>query len=207
MQLPELLDFRLVGGTALSLLRGHRISEDIDLFTHRSYGSVNFEVIETVIRNNFTYVYNTDDTFPELKPIPNNYGLHLNVGENEDAAIKVDILNWTDEFLYPYQEIEGIRIASLEEIALMKLDTISRGGRKKDFWDLSEILETHDLTDLLARYKLKYPYYDITDVINGLTDFSNAEEMPDPICLNGKFWEIIKEETLSDVHNVDNTKL
>ena len=31
--LPELKQFRLVGGTALSLLYGHRKSIDIDLFT------------------------------------------------------------------------------------------------------------------------------------------------------------------------------
>jgi hypothetical protein len=35
-------DFRLVGGTALSLHRGHRMSVDIDLFTDADYGSVDF---------------------------------------------------------------------------------------------------------------------------------------------------------------------
>jgi hypothetical protein len=35
MSLPELSDFRLVGGTALSLLRGHRESVDIDMFCDR----------------------------------------------------------------------------------------------------------------------------------------------------------------------------
>ncbi len=35
-------DFRLVGGTALSLYRGHRISVDIDLFTDALYGSIDF---------------------------------------------------------------------------------------------------------------------------------------------------------------------
>lgn len=33
MQLPELESFRLVGGTALSLQKGHRLSVDIDMFT------------------------------------------------------------------------------------------------------------------------------------------------------------------------------
>jgi hypothetical protein len=35
----------------------------------------------------------------------------------------------------------------------MKLDAISRGGRKKDFWDLSEILETHSFDELLEFIK------------------------------------------------------
>ncbi len=33
MQADVFNDFRLVGGTALSLYRGHRMSVDIDLFT------------------------------------------------------------------------------------------------------------------------------------------------------------------------------
>lgn len=33
-------DFRLVGGTSLSLQRGHRRSVDIDLFTDLDYGTM-----------------------------------------------------------------------------------------------------------------------------------------------------------------------
>jgi nucleotidyltransferase AbiEii toxin of type IV toxin-antitoxin system len=33
MKAKEFEDFRLVGGTSLSLQRGHRLSVDIDLFT------------------------------------------------------------------------------------------------------------------------------------------------------------------------------
>ncbi len=46
MKVPSLRAFRLVGGTALSLLKGHRISEDIDMFTSIEYGSLNFVAIE-----------------------------------------------------------------------------------------------------------------------------------------------------------------
>lgn len=37
MGAKEFKDFRLVGGTALSLYRGHRESVDIDLFTDAPY--------------------------------------------------------------------------------------------------------------------------------------------------------------------------
>lgn len=36
MKMPLLANFRLVGGTALSLLHGHRKSEDIDFFSNRT---------------------------------------------------------------------------------------------------------------------------------------------------------------------------
>lgn len=37
--LDEPADFRLVGGTALSLQIGHRVSVDIDLFTDKSFST------------------------------------------------------------------------------------------------------------------------------------------------------------------------
>ena len=116
----------------MSLLPGHRKSEDIDLFTHQHYGSVDFKKIESDIKGFFLYTRN-DDHFPGLNLPENNYGLHLHVGQTEASSIKTDLLNWTDDFLYPAVEIDKIRMASLEEIALMKLDSISRGRRKKRF--------------------------------------------------------------------------
>lgn len=45
MQAEIFNDFRLVGGTSLSLQLGHRISVDLDLFTDVSYDSIDFEAI------------------------------------------------------------------------------------------------------------------------------------------------------------------
>ena len=194
MRLSSLSDFRLVGGTALSLLRGHRKSD-------KEYGSISFMNIEQEIRSGFSHVINNDSDFPELKSIDNNYGLHLFI-EDSDAQIKVDILNWNDDFLFPFETIENIRLANIEEIATMKLDAISRGGRKKDFWDLSEILETHSLQSLISIYKEKYPYYNVQLVIKGLTDFIIADDMPDPICFKGKHWEVIQREIRKEVVNL-----
>ena len=42
-------DFVLVGGTALSLQLGHRMSVDIDLFTANAYGSLNLEEIKSAL--------------------------------------------------------------------------------------------------------------------------------------------------------------
>ena len=48
MEWEELKSFQLVGGTALSLQIGHRMSVDIDLFTDVEYGSIDFEIILAV---------------------------------------------------------------------------------------------------------------------------------------------------------------
>ena len=46
MAAPEFNNFRLVGGTALSLRLGHRASIDIDLFTDVAYGDIDFKIID-----------------------------------------------------------------------------------------------------------------------------------------------------------------
>lgn len=48
--------FRLVGGTGLSLYRGHRESIDIDLFTDALYGSIDFNKIDSFLRSHYRYV-------------------------------------------------------------------------------------------------------------------------------------------------------
>lgn len=50
-------DFRLVGGTALSLQLGHRISIDIDLFSDIQYGTIDFTSIENFLDKNFPIVF------------------------------------------------------------------------------------------------------------------------------------------------------
>lgn len=42
-------DFYLVGGTALALQRGHRLSVDIDMFTNASYGEMKTNEIKSAL--------------------------------------------------------------------------------------------------------------------------------------------------------------
>ena len=184
MGFDKLSSFRLVGGTSLSLQFQHRQSNDIDLFTDNHYGSVDFSVIDSFLRKTFRYV----DTG---NSIDNEPGKMYFIGESAEDCVKLDMF-YTDPFIRPVVIINNIRMAAPEDIAAMKLEIISGGGRKKDFWDIAELLERYPLTDLTGFHKEKYPYFDINKVISGLTDFSSAEEMDDPICLKNRIWEIIK---------------
>jgi hypothetical protein len=184
MDSKELTTFRLVGGTSLSLQFEHRQSIDIDLFTDNDYGTINFNDIDTFLRNKFSY---TDpDSFLEDGP-----GRMYFIGESAEKAIKLDLFH-TDKFIRPPLIMNNISMAGPEDIAAMKLELISGGGRKKDFWDISELLERYPLTDLIGFCKEKYPYFDDKKVLSGLIDFSFAEEMDDPLCLKNKVWELIK---------------
>jgi hypothetical protein len=60
MAAKEFNSFRLVGGTALSLLRGHRESVDIDMFSDAPYDSIDFRSIYSYLSNTFSYVDTSD---------------------------------------------------------------------------------------------------------------------------------------------------
>lgn len=75
----------------------------------------------------------------------------------------------------------------------MKLDVIARSGRKKDYWDIHEIATKISLPRMLELHKERYPYTHNPElIITKLQDFRLADNDFDPICLLGKYWEIIK---------------
>jgi hypothetical protein len=142
MKAKEFDAFRLVGGTALSLQRGHRESLDIDLFSDATYDSIDFKAIESFLSNTFSYVDTNDYKIVGL-------GKSYYVGNSEEDCVKLDLF-YTDEFIQDFLLIDGIRLATVEEIIAMKIDVISRGGRKKDFWDIHELKEDYSIGKMLA---------------------------------------------------------
>lgn len=179
--------FRLVGGTALALQLGHRQSVDIDLFTEEVYGSIDFDAIDSFLRKHYLYV---------SSPVVNlvGFGKSYFVGEKEYEAIKLDVY-YTEPFIRPAIVEDSTRMANLEDIIAMKIDVIQRGGRKKDFWDIHEILDRYSLTEMIAFHSERYPYgHDSGRIRQNMTDFSTADDDLEPICLRGKHWEIIRAE-------------
>ncbi|WNM19493.1 nucleotidyl transferase AbiEii/AbiGii toxin family protein [Flavobacterium capsici] len=186
MQADVFKNFRLVGGTALSLQIGHRESIDIDLFSDAEYGTINFEEIEAFLKANFNYVDSLN--------VPPAIGKAYFIGEDKDNTVKLDIF-YTDSFIQPYLEIEGIRVATIEEIIAMKLDVIQRVGRKKDFWDLHDLLDSYTITQMIELHNQRYPYtHDRNIILQNFTNFEQAEDDLTPICYRGKYWEFIKED-------------
>lgn len=187
MAAKEFENFRLVGGTSLSLQIGHRESIDIDFFSDVDYGKIDFEAIEKYLESNFKYLDHLSNIIPGM-------GKSYLVGEDKDNTLKLDIF-YTDKFIQPYCLEDTIRMATIEEIIAMKLDVVQRGGRKKDFWDLHELFENYSLTQMLDLHEQRYPYsHDRDLIIQNFTDFSLADDEFNPICFKGKYWEFIKED-------------
>ncbi len=177
--------FRLVGGTALSLQLGHRMSVDIDLFTDSEYGSIDFKAIKEFLELKYPFCVSRS-----LENV--SFGTNFVVGNSITDCVKID-LYYTDEFIEKPIVIENIRMATTNEIIAMKLDVVLRGGRKKDFWDLHYFLDKANLDDMILLFQKRYPYSDnFNKIRKQLINFDVADTDFEPICLMEKSWEIIK---------------
>lgn len=193
MQAKALKDFRLVGGTALSLYLGHRMSADIDLFTDARYGSVNFNEIELFLRHHFDFVGGDFGGNPGI-------GKSYLVGSDTNSAINLDIYYTMDPFFQKMNEVESIRMATLEEIIALKVDVVQRGARKKDFWDLHELLSRYSIKEMVELHKKRFDWtHNELAIYKNFIDFSLADDDFDPICLKNKEWLFIKEDLIEAV--------
>lgn len=177
MALPELRQFGLVGGTNLSLRFGHRVSIDLDLFTNEPFNT------ETT--------YNQLETrFPNiLQASQSDTMLFLYINE-----VKIDMVLLPYPYLNLMEEIEGIRLVSLEDIAAMKLSAIARRGVKKDFWDIAELLDVFSLDEMMEFYKAKYSSRDIFHLLRSLVYFNDADPQKDPHPLKKLTWNQVKSK-------------
>ena len=137
---PVFSNFHLVGGTALALQLGHRISIDIDMFSEKPFDA-------KVIVAHLKEKYLAED----LRFLTNGVWSSVN-------NIKVDIMSHQYPWLKPPQNIEGVKMVSAEDIAAMKINVIhGKGTRRKDFADIYFLLEKFSLNKILDFYQQKYP--------------------------------------------------
>ncbi|OEJ98583.1 hypothetical protein A8C32_05115 [Flavivirga aquatica] len=114
------------------------------------------------------------------------------IGNNKYDLVKLDLF-YTEPFVFPCSIEQNIRFASIEEVSAMKLEIIAQGGRKKDFWDIHEILDIFTLDNLIDFYLKRNPYgYSKDELLTQIIDFYVAEDDFTPNCYKDKDWEIIK---------------
>lgn len=180
MQEPLLNDFYLVGGTALSLQIGHRISVDIDLFTNELFDST---FLSAELKQKYNFKQNLDK------------GYFL---QGQIEGIKVDILKYPYKPLNPIIEIESVRMVVLADIASMKLAAIINRGRKRDFIDLFFLLEKFSLKQIIEWYQQKYDA-EIFMLLQSLVYFDDADGDIDLNMIVSLDWENVKEEITTEV--------
>lgn len=189
MSTPELKQFRLVGGTALSLLLGHRASIDLDLFTDEAFDA---ELIIHSLSNKYTSF-----SFEGIKS-PRLFFAFIN-------NVKVDFVNTFEKFNNDYNLIENVRFASIEDIIALKMNAVAGRGAKKDFWDIYELLNNYSFEQMFSFYQKKYPNNSLMMILKSITYFMDADLQPDPNCFKNLSWDHIKNEITKQINIYINT--
>lgn len=164
MSIRHLDSFRLVGGTAIALQLGHRKSIDIDLFSNET---VNKQILVRELGNKF----------PEIEFFVSDDSIVTRI-----HGIKIDIY---DQWMIPFKEPpiyeEGIRIASLKDLAAFKLTAFTERRDKKDYIDLFFLFEKFGGLSLLKDYKMYNPLLSPKSLMFALTEVSTAEQNSSPM--------------------------
>lgn len=158
-------DLYLAGGTALALQVGHRPSIDFDWFgsgigdpeiLFRRLWASDLEF--TVLTNTFETIYIEIETI-QVSFIGYNYPL-LN-----------PLWQWGEY---------GLLMASLDDIACMKLSAVTNRGSRKDFIDLHHLISHYrSLDGYLKLFQEKFQQQDVGHVIRSLVYFEDANQEPE----------------------------
>ena len=179
---PLLTSTRLVGGTALSLQIGHRVSEDLDLFTTEPFDSLR---VQSLLIDKYGFIPSVIEEGTLIGFV---------------SGVKIDIIY----HLFPWLDNDviedDIRIASIADIAAMKMHAIINSGKRpKDFVDLA-FLSMHYSYNELKRLLLKrYPAYDPIMADKAVIYFGDIDEdlIPDIKMLGYRFdFEAIKSRVV-----------
>lgn len=155
-------DFYLAGGTGLALQLGHRDSIDFDFFS--------FKEIDT------------KELFSKIKDIFNGHSIKKVQDVKNTLTVLIDEDIKLSFFSYNYQLIDKLidepyfKIASINDIACMKLSAIVSRASNKDYIDLYYILKEISLEEVFKRLGKKMPELEINLVLKSLVYFKDVEK-------------------------------
>jgi len=186
-------NFYLAGGTALSLQIGHRLSVDLDFFSP----SEDIPTIRPALEASLSKLPSilADSSWGNLVYLTKN--------------VRVGFYGYGFPLVNPLIENEGIRLASVEDIALMKLDAMLSRAARKDFYDLYFICKNISLKQIFKKADQKYPSIrDFeTQATKRLVYFENAENESEPSLLENIPWQTVKEYFIKQAREIEQSWL
>ena len=161
----------------MALHLGHRLSFDLDFFTQKAFRGT------------------------DLAKKIQEYGDFSSEQVLEDTLVgklngeKVSFFLYEYSMLKPNKSWKKVNIASLYDLAAMKIEAISGRGRKRDFIDLYFISKTISIKKALSLYDKKYKALasNMIHLIKSLGYFEDAKEDEMPEMLEKIYWEEVKD--------------
>lgn len=179
--------YYLAGGTALALHIGHRQSVDFDFFSQQPH------------LGEITRAWLEKTTPPHIIRDTDEDTIHIEI-EN----VKISFLsNYQYPLISPMVESNGIQLASIMDIGLMKLLSITHRATVRDYIDLAAIIQDHiPLSDLVATSVKKYgDGFNPMLSLRALVTFTDIEQEM-PVMLNPtliKSWQKILRDAVKNL--------
>jgi hypothetical protein len=168
--------FYLGGGTALALRLGHRRSVDFGWFRE--------EPIEDPLR----LASQISAAGIRFKPARTEAGtLH-----GASRGVRTSFLEYRYPLLRPGHDAGGFTLASLEDLAAMKLAAVAQRGSRKDFVDVFALGKRFRLEEMLGFYREKYRLPDWGHVLVALSYFDDADRERMPTMIERWTWASVK---------------
>ena len=149
-----------MGGTALSLQIGHRESDDLDLFSVEPLDGLSVQNL-----------------------LIDKYGFLPSVIEEQTLigfihGVKIDVIYHPFPWLEPAIEEDGMRLASVADIAAMKMHAIINSGKRpKDFVDVAFLSMHYSYNEIKQMLLRRYPAYDPIMVDKAIIYFGDVDEL------------------------------
>lgn len=170
--------FYLAGGTALALQIGHRRSIDLDFFSP----DLDIPSVAETLRT----------TLNEYSPTlaDSAWGNLVFLAKQ----VRIGFYGYGHPLIEPLAQVEGVSLAGLIDIGLMKLDALLARASRKDFHDLYAICQQIPLRNLLDASPKKYTHVRDFEAqaVRHLVYFDRAEqETPVPL-IEEVSWKHVK---------------
>jgi hypothetical protein len=171
--------FYLGGGTAIALHLGHRRSVDFDWFRQ--------PLIEEPLELAREL---QEERIPFVTGWTRQSTLYGTV-----RGVRVSFFRFRYSLLGPLVPWPkaGCQLASLEDLACMKLSAISQRGSRKDFVDLFALgRHGFSLQQMLGWYREKFEVDDVAHLLYALVYFDDADKEPSPSMIWKVDWREVK---------------
>lgn len=186
-RIPFVKKYYLAGGTGLSLHCRHRFSQDLDFFSSKPETPL---VIASILKDK-----------GKLEIFQNETGSFSGLFNQ----VKLSFFLYPYKMLNPLLKFKGINIASLEDIAVMKINAISSRGTKRDFIDLYSIIKKgYPFAKLMKMFEVKFSglHYNRLHIIKSLVYFKDAENEVMPEMIEPLDWRQVKKFFLQEIKNL-----
>jgi predicted nucleotidyltransferase component of viral defense system len=166
----------LGGGTAIALRIGHRKSVDLDFFTPTQFNENQWQ-----------------------QKLENEMGFNLIqkdwqtlVGNVQD--VKFSLFYYKHNLINETSDFYNIKLASLEDLSAMKLDTVISRGTKRDLIDIYFLAQKFSLPKMYEFYDKKFGSFKDREIMikKSLVYFDDAEKDETPDMLTPLDWGSLK---------------